>query len=61
LEFFGHYQRAGGTVPDDIQAAISNLQSAEATTEGATPAQLQQLQDLDNAILEQQQAQGGGG
>ena len=61
LEFFGHYQRAGGTVPDDIQAAISNLQSAATTTEEPTPEQLQQLQDLDNAILEQQQAQGGGG
>ena len=61
LEFFGYYQRAGGTVPDDIQAAISNLQSAATTTEEATPEQTQQLQDIDNAILEQQQAQGGGG
>ena len=61
LAFFGHYQRAGGAIPDDIQAAISNLQSVSTTTEEATPEQLQQLQDLDNAIHGQQQAQGGGG
>ena len=50
LEFFGHYQRAGGVVPDDIQAAISNLQSAETTTEEASPEDLERLQMLNEQL-----------
>ena len=47
-EFFEHYQRAGGIVPDEFQAVISNPQVAP--TGDPTPEQIEYLQSLRDDV-----------